>query len=296
MQPLRPKQNIAVVANKAKAAIAQRSKNPSSAVIDAARSRARDALHKTRRLPIAASPLATAFQQYLQDRLNAGEDVADFVQEVRQRAQEEIAKRQHIVSALGDAVELCRGNGRLLRLRSEVLQPVRARRIGGPQAWDKVTEIFATPYPFLSWMERRTGPITIGLALQIEGGAGAGGGMTAGISGLRHSGLCCYFQQYSACVGAVAEAEFALQLSVSMGRPASGISWGVETGVGGGANATATVTASFTPSLHRPSVREPWICHYEFSGIAVSVGGGGGLDIGVALGATMSTILGGKLS
>jgi hypothetical protein len=33
------------------------------------------------------------------------------------------------------------------------------------------------------------------------------------------------------------------------------------------------------------------MCDYEFSGIAVSVGGGGGLDIGVALGATISVVI-----
>jgi hypothetical protein len=115
--------------------------------------------------------------------------------------------------------------------------------------------------------------------------------MASGVSGLRHCGLFCQFQQYSACVGAVAEAEIALQLSASMGRPEAGISWSVETGIGGGVNATATATVSFTPSLHRPSLREPWICNYEFSGIAVSVGGGGGLDIGVALGATISMVI-----
>jgi len=290
MQPLRP-QSIVGVANKAKTAIQQRPEIANPAIAEAARRRAQAALHKAQRLPLAASPVATAFHQYLQDRLSAGEDIADFVQEVRKRANEEIDKRRHIVSALGEAVELCRGDGKLSRLRTEVVQPARARRITGPRAWDKITEIVGTPYPFLSLIERRTGPVTIGLALQIEGGAGAGGGMTSGVSGLRHCGLFCESQQYSACVGAVADAEIALQLSVSMGRPESGISWSVETGVGGGANATMAVTASFTPSLHRPSLREPWICDYEFSGIAVSVGGGGGLDIGVALGATISMVI-----
>ncbi|MPZ44054.1 MAG: hypothetical protein GEV05_11730 [Betaproteobacteria bacterium] len=291
MHPLHPRQNIAGIANKAKTAIRQKPKITDSAVISAARSRAQAGLHKFQRLPIGASPVAVAFQHYLQDRLSNGEDIEDFVQEVKQRAEEEIDKRRHIVSALAEAMELCSSKDRLPRLRTDVLQPARARRINGTQAWDKVTEIFATPYPFLSWIERRTGPFTIGLAMQVEGGAGVGGGMTTGISGLRHCALGCYFQQYSVCVGAVAEAEIALQLSVSAGRPASGVSWGVETGAGGGVNATVSVTASFTPSLHRPSLRESWICDYEFDGLAVSIGGGGGLDIGVALGATFSAAL-----
>ena len=297
MQPMRPGQRISGLAGKAKktAFHTRPTFTTTEGPAQAARARAQAALQKIQSSTLAGSPVVQAFQQYLQDRLSRGEDMDEFIEELKAKAEEEVSKRRHIVSCLASALNLFRGGDKLYRVRHEVVRPARANQLSGSQAWDRLSAILGTPYPFLSWLEGYVGPFTIGAALQAAAGAGVGIGAAEGISGLRHC-PASHFRQVSVGAGTIAEVDFGAQLSVSKGKPASGVSYSAEVALGGGHGASGGVTVCFNPTPRRPTLQDQRIFDYEFTGIAVTLGGGGGLNFSVALGATHTTILGGTVS
>jgi hypothetical protein len=295
MPPMYSKPNLTGVAGNVRAGFPNIPHLLNTPAAASARTKAQQALNRISASPIAASPIGQAFQQYLRERLARGEDMEEFLKELHEKACQEIGKRKHIVLNLVEALNLFRGGDTLHRVRNEVIQAAKSGQLTGEQAWERLSKILNTPYPFLTWMGQRVGPFNIGLSVQVKGGMGVGVGYGEGISGLRYC-LACFFQQVSVCAGAVADADIGLQLSVSEGSPSGGISFSVEVGGGGGEGATVGASASFTPFPRRPTIQDPRIFDYEFSGVSVGLGGGGGLDVSVAFGITESRILGGQLS
>jgi hypothetical protein len=294
LQPPRPKPVVNNLARTVKTALQSKPFVPltpaAQAAAAAARDRVKETLRKIQSSPLTSTPIGQAFQQFLQDRIANGGDIEDLLDELRVRAREELEKRRHIVACLSDALNLLRNPDLQKQIEREVIEAARTGRLRGSEAWDRVSRILGTPSPFLTWLEHRIGTFTVGMCLQAKGGMAVGGGVAEGISGLRHC-LACHFRQYSVAAGAIAGADFGAQLSVSPGKPASGPSFTVEVGGGGGYGATGGGSVAFTPEPRRPTLEDPRVFDYEFAGIAVSLGGGGGLDVSLAFGVTISTIL-----
>jgi hypothetical protein len=288
---------VSHLAQKATSAIKNRPGVPRpAAVAQSVRERVQGALQQIDAAPQAAIPTAQAFRDYMKEKLSRGDDLDDLLQEARTRAREEIDKRRHVVDAAVEVVQLCQPKDRFRRLRIEVIEAARAGQIQGSEAFARVTQILETPYPFLTWVERRIGPLTIGLSLGAKAGLALGVGAAWGISGLRH-GIACFSQQTSFSVGLTAGADVGLQVSVAPGRPATGLSCAVEVGLSGGSKGTAGISASFTPTFRKrmPTLRDQYLFDWEFSGLAVSAGTGEGLDLGLALTITDSRTLAGWL-
>jgi hypothetical protein len=212
------------------------------------------------------------------------------VRALKEKAERALARHQLAIRFLSDTLTLLRSADRRARLRQDVLRPVRARQLGGPAAFEKITAILGTPYPFLTWVEQHAGPVTVGVALQAEAGLAVGASVMEGLSGLRYH-CVCHSIGGSVCAGAVAEVDLGAQLSMSLGKPQPGHDVSVEVTVGAGYNATCGVTAAFKPIPRVPTWQDPSAFDYEFKGAAVSLGVGAGFDIGLSVGVTNSTIL-----
>jgi hypothetical protein len=268
---------------------------PSPAVLQDARLRGEAVLRTFQQSPLKDEPVVRAMQDYIKDLLTRGDDPEALVRELKEKAERELASRQHVVRFLGDAVNFVRAKDKQLRLRTDVLRPARTRQLTSAEASERLTSVFKTPFPFLVWAERYLGPMTIGVALQAEGGLAVGVGAVEGLSGLRHHCLC-HSMGGSIATGAVAEVDLGVQISASSGKPTAGRDVSVEVSVGGGYSGTLGVTAAFKPTLRRPTLEDNRLVEYEFKGIAVSLGVGGGFDIGVSVGVTQSTMLFGTAS
>lgn len=288
------KPDLGGLASKAKSAIQNVSGLLSPAAAQAARARAQATLDRLQRSPVAATPAGHALQQYISSQLARGEGIDDLVNEIQERAHQALDKQRRLVAGLVETVNAFRGGDVVRQLRTEVMHGARSGQLRGAEVWDRVTGVLKTPFPFLTWVERRIGPFTIGVCLQAKAGLAAGVGVGEGISGLRHC-LACYSRQGGVAVGAIADVDFGVQVSAAPGKPAPGWSITLEAGGGGGYSATAGVSAAFTPTLRQPTLRDTRIFDYTFAGVGASLGGGGGLDVGVSLNFTYSTILTGHL-
>lgn len=296
--PLTPPQlAIPGAPNRAKSALEQakaRLQHPPAA-LQAAKARGETALRKLQQSPLRDEPVVLAMQEYIKNLLARGDDPDDFVRELREKAERDLASRQHVIRFLGDVLNLVRAKEKQVRLRADVLRAARTRQITSAQAAERLTSIFDTPYPFLAWAERRLGPLTIGVAMQAEAGLAVGVGATEGLSGLRYH-CVCHSIGGSIATGAVADVDIGVQLSASSGKPAAGKDVSVEVSLGGGYSGTFSVTAAFKPTLRQPTWDDNRLVDYEFKGASVSLGVGGGFDIGVSVGVTQSTMLFGTTS
>jgi hypothetical protein len=295
-QPPLRRPPVGDLVQKAKSVIQKRPDVPRPAVAQSARERIQAALQQIDGAPQAVIPTVQAFREYVKDKLSKGEDLDDFFQAARTRAREEIDKRRHIVEAAAEIAQLCQLHGRLQRIRTEVIEAARAGQIRGPEVFARLTQILETPYPFLTWVERRIGPFTVGVSLGAKAGLALGVGASRGIAGLRH-GVACFSQQAAFSLGLTAGADVGLQISVAPGRPAAGLSCAVEVGISGGSKGTAGISASFTPTFRKrlPTLRDQALFDWEYAGVAVSAAIGEGVDLGVALTITDSRVLAGPL-
>lgn len=278
------------VPNRAKDALLQAKGKLPSGALQAAKARGDAVLSKLQSSPLSAQPVVQAIQEYIKELLARGQDPDELLKKLKDKAEQELASRQHVIRFLSDALNLVRAKDTQMKLLAQVLRPARTRQISSAEASARLTDVLMTPWPFLSWAEQRVGSLTIGVALQAEGGLAVGVGATEGLSGLRYSCLC-HSIGGSVCTGAVAELDLGAQLSASLGPPEAGTDVSVEVTVGGGYNATVGVTAAFTPIPRTPTFQEPDPFTYEFKGLAVSLGVGTGFDIGLAVGVTRSSFL-----
>jgi hypothetical protein len=278
------------LAEKARAAFDKRPDTSREAVSQIVREKARAALQHIESSPLVVVPTVQAFKQYVKDKLSRGEDLEDLLVELRARAKEEADQRRHIVEAGAEIVQLFAVRDRVRRVREEVIQAARAGQIKGSEAWDRVTRILDRPYPFLTWVEQKIGPFTIGLSAQAKVGLAVGVGGGVGISGMRHC-LACFFQQASFSIGLTAGGDVGLQLSVAPGRPEPGLSCTIEVGAGGGSKGTAGMSVAFTPIPRQPTLRDSRLFDWKYAGMAISGGTGEGLDLSAAVGLTESRVL-----
>jgi hypothetical protein len=293
-EPLRPGTPISNLAHTVVSDVQQlKPTTLNAAALQAARLRAQASLARIKNSPLGRSPILPCYEEYIQLQLSRGGDPDEWIKQLAARAKQEAAKRRHITSFLSNALKLFSGPDKQRCIRTDLLQPARTGRLTSQQASDLLDKISGRdkdPYPFLSWCERYLGPLTIGLAVNAEGGAGLGCEGAEGISGLRHHCLC-HFRSLSAGVGAYAEADLSLQLSASQGLPMAGLTFDVGLAFSAASGVSGEIAVSFKPTPHRPTLRELWFINYSFDGLAVSIGTGAGFEASATFGGTMSNML-----
>jgi hypothetical protein len=294
------------------AAVAARVKAGIPSVAGQAQPRVLKALARLRDSPLANSPLGSAVEAWLEQRLQDGDSLDDALASLRAEAAAKVARRANVLQALSAAAGLWRDPDKRRRLRIEVIQAAKTGRLGAAETWDRVTEIVDTSMPFLAWMERRIGaPMTVSLSNQVKAGFVAGVQYAEGISGIRH-GVACFTRGVSVSLGVTDEASFGIQIGVALGLPAAGWSYAAEVGLGGGTGGALGASAAFNTALIQPIERDEGqvarqvaqrvgrsltapVIDYTFSGLSASVGSGGGIDLGIAWGASHSRLLAGRI-
>ncbi len=270
---------------------------PNPAASQASRQRAQTFLNNIKKTPFSSSPAGRAFERYIQRQLANGQGLDDFEDQLKARGKQELNRQRHRIAVLSQLIGVVRAGNSPMRLRKEVIEPAKKRQLNGKETWERVSSIVKVPgpFPFLTWVESKVGPMTVGIGMKIQAGLAVGGSWYDGVSGLRHC-MACTSVQGSIGVGAIAGADMAIQISLAPGLPTDGWSFTFEVDIGGGAGATGEVAISFKPTIHDPDasstdVDKGQLFDYAFDSVALSVGGGGGLDLSIAAGLTNTTVL-----
>ncbi|MCC6426084.1 MAG: hypothetical protein IT435_04615 [Phycisphaerales bacterium] len=239
---------------------------------------------KIRKTPISATPIGSAMLNFLQDLISKGKGYEDFEERLERRAREELKRHKYAVDFLTDAVSCFSHPNTQARLMSDVVIPARSGQISANTAWSLTNSIVPrnSSYPILSWVTNSLGKVTFGIGLKVEAGLAIGGSSYQGLSGMLHQGAC-FCKSSSVGVGAIAEAEIGVQVSFAPDPPASGWSITLEVSIGGGAGVTVGYCVSLRPTPRKPTLEDPSLFSYEFDSVAVSVCGGGGLDLSISV-------------
>lgn len=282
--PQRP--NLAKVVQKVQSVAAHiKPPIPPLAAIQAGKERVQAALSKLRGGdPLRGGPLVGEFLETL---MAGGEEGQELARQIADRVREEFANRRRLCNPLSELLTPFRSSATRSTFRRDVMLPARNRQRSSQQTSDGIDKFFPVIGKVLQFAESRLGPLTIGIAFGVEGGAGLGFEAGIGIAGLRHHCLCT-FDTATVAIGTYAEAQGSVQIGVSQGIPEDFWSWGVA--IDGSLSASYGVSAEGTISLipvkiQRPSWDRPYIVEYECVGLGLSLGIGapGG---GVALGLT----------
>ncbi len=244
------------------------------------------------------------FKEYLDSLMGVGPDAQAHAEKIIARAQEELEKRRHQVSALAEVLDVFRAPEPRMRFNREVMLPARSRRLSSLDVWglvDDIMESKATKGPLwnlLRFTESKLGPVTIGLGPQAEVGAGLGFEAACGVSGLRHHRVA-YFESQTIGVGTYSGATGSFGVGFSLGKPETGTSVSVGAAISAAYGASMEVSVSFKPvGVHAPRKPEnrhlfktgeldTEVVEYEFDGLGVSFGVGTP-EIGITTGVTFT--------
>ena len=152
MPPLPYKPDLGGLADKAKSAIKNVTGLLNPAAAQAARARAQATLDRLQRSPVAATPAGQALQQYIASQLARGEGIDELIDELQERADQELGKHKRLVAGLLETLNAFRGRDVVRQLRTEVMHEARLGRLRGAEAWDRVIGVLNTPFPFLTWV------------------------------------------------------------------------------------------------------------------------------------------------
>ena len=334
MQPFRPGERAADLANRAKTAFHNRPGAANTAALKTARA-ALDALNGS---PVGSTPVGEALRRHIQSQLAKGAGIDAFLDAIAKQARAELDRRKHLVSGLQEMLRLhFTGSDKLFRLRSEVVQPARAGLLSTPQAWQRIDDIaYGRPavsrsapggdgqakassksqFLVLEMFEKKFGNLYFAVNAKAEAAVVLGGGASMGVGGMRHS-QAFVTATYTVGLGLSADAQGALELSVSMQKPEDARKLTFEVAAGGGYGVTGEVTVSLKPSLglgHQKPERPPeyalrdarmvmpgktpvkdgldylkgtqhdgLIFDYAFDGISVNIGAGAGADFSTSI-------------
>jgi hypothetical protein len=260
---------------------------------------------------LARFPLDHQFKSFLDALMGAGLDAEAHTEKIIARAQEELDKRRHMVSALSEVLEVFRAPDKRMRFHREVMMPARTRKGSGTDIWAAVDAIMASKatkgplFSLLRFAEEKLGPVTISLGPQGEVGAILGVEAACGVSGLRHHRVA-YFESQSVGVGTYGNLTGSFAVGCALGKPNTGNSVSIGAAISGAYGAAAEVSVSLKPvGIHAPKLpaKKPGISidpeqgssitfeteliDYEFDGLGVSFGVGTP-EIGITTGVTFT--------
>ena len=269
MQPFRPGERASDLTKQAKTAFQNRPGAVNTAALQAARA-ALDALNGS---PAGSTPVGEALKRHIQSQLAKGAGMDAFLDDIAKKAKEELGRRKHLISGLQEMLRLYfTGSDKLFRLRSEVLQPARAGLLSTPQAWQRIDDIaYGRPgaarssstatrgdvqtnasskshFLLLEMFEKKFGNLYFAVNAKAEAAVVLGGGGSMGIGGMRHS-QAFVTATYTVGLGLSADAQGALELSVSMQKPEDARKITFEVAAGAGYGVAGEVTVSLKPSL-----------------------------------------------
>lgn len=246
------------------------------------------------RLP--ANPVALGFWEAL---AAGGEEGQELAAQIATRAKEELSRRRCLCGPLSELLTSMRSADSRARFRKDVLVPARTRSASSQDLSDAIDSCFPVAGKVLKFAEEKLGPLTIGIGIGVEGGAGLGFEAGFGIAGLRHH-CVCVFDTATVALGTYAEAQGSFSIGVSQGIPEAYWSWGlaIDCSLSASYGVAAEATMSLVPvGIHRPSWDRPHIVDYQCVGLGLCLGvgaPGGGVALGITR--TRSYTLPGKAS
>jgi hypothetical protein len=248
-------------------------------------------------------------QGFLETLVSGGEEGQELARQIAVRVQEEMDTRRRLCAPLSELLAPFRAPDTKVKFLRDVVVPARTRQATSQQTADRIDRFFPLIGGILRFAESRLGPLTFGIGLSAEGGAGFGLEASVGVAGLRHHCLCL-FDTATTAIGTYAEAQGSVAIGVAEGVPEAGYlsgweglgrgQWPGGLGIDGSLSVAYGVAAEGTISLQpvkiqRPSFDRPYVVEYKCVGLGLSLGvgaPGGGVSLGLTR--TRSVTLAGK--
>lgn len=238
-------------------------------------------------------------QGFLEVLMAGGEEGQELTRQIAVRAQEEIARRKHLCTALSELLAPFQAPNAKMQFVREVIVPARTQRATSQETSNRIDKFFPLIGSVLQFAESRLGPLTIGFGFGVQGGVSVGLQGSIGVAGLRHH-CFCMFDSSTRALGTFADMQGSLAIGVSEGTPEAGYLSGWE-GLAqgqwpGGLTIDASLSASYNVSaegtislqpvkIHRPSWDQPYVVEFKCVGMGLSLGvgaPGGGVSLGLA--------------
>jgi hypothetical protein len=237
-------------------------------------------------------------QGFLETLMASGEEGQELAEQIAVRVQEEIDKRRRVCAPLSELLAPFRTPGMKTSFVRDVIMPAKMRKATSQETADGINRFFPLIGNVLQFAESRLGPLTFGIGISVEGGAGGGVEASVGVAGLRHH-CFCLFDTATTAIGTYAEAQGSVAIGVSEGTPETGYlsgweglaqgQWPGGLAIDGSLSVSYGVAAEGTISLQpvkiqRPSWDRPYVVEYQCVGLGLSLGvgaPGGGVSMGL---------------